>query len=169
MKMKLMIAATLLASTVPAGAAVLSVDTGWQDDTLTGAGDPTAGSPWTFTLASGAHLSLTDAFITGDVYVLSGDVTGTSTFFAGPADARADGSTYGSAWLSSSYSHFTTYLGAGTYSFSVTGQGEGGIPAGLALRLDSAVPEPAAWALMITGFGLAGAAMRRRSTKVAFA
>lgn len=32
-----------------------------------------------------------------------------------------------------------------------------------------AVPEPATWAMMIAGFGLAGAAMRRRATKVAFA
>ena len=32
-----------------------------------------------------------------------------------------------------------------------------------------AVPEPASWAMMIAGFGLAGAAMRRRSAKAAFA
>jgi hypothetical protein len=31
-----------------------------------------------------------------------------------------------------------------------------------------AVPEPASWALMIAGFGLVGAAMRRRSVRVAF-
>jgi hypothetical protein len=31
------------------------------------------------------------------------------------------------------------------------------------------VPEPAAWALMIAGFGLAGAALRRRRTVVSFA
>jgi len=36
--------------------------------------------------------------------------------------------------------------------------------------LAAAVPEPASWALMLTGFGLAGVAMRRRrSTKVQFA
>jgi len=33
-----------------------------------------------------------------------------------------------------------------------------------AFRVDSAVPEPAAWALMIGGFGLAGSALRRRRT-----
>jgi hypothetical protein len=33
----------------------------------------------------------------------------------------------------------------------------------------SAVPEPATWAMMITGFGLAGAAMRRRRASLAFA
>lgn len=31
----------------------------------------------------------------------------------------------------------------------------------------SAVPEPATWAMMITGFGLAGAALRRRRTQLA--
>lgn len=34
----------------------------------------------------------------------------------------------------------------------------------------NAVPEPASWALMISGFGLAGAALRRRvRTSVSFA
>jgi hypothetical protein len=32
-----------------------------------------------------------------------------------------------------------------------------------------AVPEPASWAMMVAGFGLAGAAMRRRKASVAFA
>jgi hypothetical protein len=32
-----------------------------------------------------------------------------------------------------------------------------------------AVPEPATWAMMIAGFGLAGAAMRRRSSQVVYA
>lgn len=33
----------------------------------------------------------------------------------------------------------------------------------------AAVPEPASWAMMVTGFGLAGAAMRRRRTAISFA
>jgi hypothetical protein len=32
-----------------------------------------------------------------------------------------------------------------------------------------AVPEPASWAMMVTGFGLLGGAMRRRNAKVSFA
>ena len=36
-------------------------------------------------------------------------------------------------------------------------------------RLQGSVPEPAAWAMMIAGFGLAGSAMRRRRTSVRFA
>ena len=35
--------------------------------------------------------------------------------------------------------------------------------------LTGAVPEPATWGMMILGFGVVGAAMRRRSTKVVFA
>lgn len=34
------------------------------------------------------------------------------------------------------------------------------------LRFDGAVPEPASWAMLITGFGLTGAAMRRRRAVV---
>jgi hypothetical protein len=34
---------------------------------------------------------------------------------------------------------------------------------------EGAVPEPASWAMMIGGFAIAGAAMRRRSAKLAFA
>lgn len=35
--------------------------------------------------------------------------------------------------------------------------------------LSAAVPEPAAWALMIGGFGLVGGALRRRASRIAFA
>ena len=35
--------------------------------------------------------------------------------------------------------------------------------------LSSDVPEPASWAMMVAGFGLAGAALRKRRIKVAFA
>lgn len=40
---------------------------------------------------------------------------------------------------------------------------------GTASLTAAAVPEPAAWAMMVAGFGLAGAAMRRRHATVAFA
>ena len=36
-----------------------------------------------------------------------------------------------------------------------------------AIDSGSAVPEPATWAMMIAGFGLVGAAMRRRNGKMA--
>ncbi len=37
------------------------------------------------------------------------------------------------------------------------------------VTMNSAVPEPATWAMMIGGFALAGAAMRRRNTVLRFA
>jgi len=166
MKLKLVLLAAVAMTSLPASAAVLTLDSGWTPDQLSAVPGPTDGSPWTFTITESAHFSLTDAFITGDTFTVSGDINGVSSFFAGPADVRGAGF-YGSAWLSGAYSKFTTYIGAGTYSFNITGDGVGGIPAGLALRLDSSVPEPASWAMLIAGFGLVGASMRRRALKLA--
>ena len=50
----------------------------------------------------------------------------------------------------------------GTYALTISGPGV--ITIG-----GAAVPEPASWAMMIAGFGLAGAAMRRRAPKVTYA
>jgi len=53
-------------------------------------------------------------------------------------------------------------------AFYVTSRSNSGDGAGLVLRI-AAVPEPATWAMMIVGFGLAGAAMRRRAMTIRFA
>lgn len=166
MRTQLALILALALAPLPATAATLTVDTGWADDTLGSVPGPTDGSPWSFTLTSGAHFTLADCCIVGDTYTLTGDINGTSSFFAGANDIRGTGS-YGPNWLDAAYSKFTTYVGPGTYTFSITGDGVGGIPAGLGLRLDSNVPEPASWAMMIAGFGLVGAAMRRRAMAVA--
>ena len=50
-----------------------------------------------------------------------------------------------------------------------TGGGRAVTGGRVVLDVPSAVPEPATWAMMITGFGLAGAALRRRGRKVALA
>jgi hypothetical protein len=59
--------------------------------------------------------------------------------------------------------------GANTLQFVVTNIGQtSGNPSGLRVEFTAsdvtAVPEPASWAMMIAGFGLVGAAMRRRTT-----
>jgi len=155
----------------PVQATNLPLNAGWQDDTLDAVGSPTENSPWTFTISSSAWLSVVDCCISGDTYTLSGDVTGVTTFYAGSAsDVQASGS-YGSYWTDASYSKLAQLLAPGSYSFSITGDGVGGIPAGLGVRLDSAaVPEAATWALMLVGFGGIGVALRRsQRTTVSFA
>jgi PEP-CTERM motif len=165
-----LVAASALSS--PASAAVLVLDSGWQNDTLDVAGSPTQNSPWTFTIATTATFSLTDAFLVGDTYTLSGDIVGSTVVGAGANDIRGTGS-FGSAWLDPVFGKFTTVVGPGTYTFSITGDGGGGLPAGLGIRLDTGnlntVPEPATWAMMLAGFGVVGFSMRRRQVRVSFA
>lgn len=169
MKLKLLVATALVAWSGSASAAALVVGSGWQADTLTGSGAPTAQSPWTFTIGSTSTLSVSDDFVPGDTFTLSGGVAGITSFFAGASDVRATGPG-GAAWLNPVYSKFSTVLGAGSYSFSLTGPGQGGIPAGLWVRLDEgalagAVPEPAVWAFMLIGFGFIGGALRSAKTR----
>jgi hypothetical protein len=66
----------------------------------------------------------------------------------------------------------------GTFAFRWTDLDAGGSDQGLGiddlkftagLQVPTGVPEPTNWALMIGGFGLAGAALRRRASRVAFA
>ena len=118
MKSKLALIVALAMAPLAANAATLTVDTGWDNDTLSSVPGPTDNSPWTFTLTSGAHFTLTDCCVTGDTYTVAGDINGTSTFYAGASDKRGTG-TYGSYWLNSAYSKFSTYVGAGTYTFNV--------------------------------------------------
>ena len=65
-----------------------------------------------------------------------------------------------------------TFLGlqasAGEYFTSVSYSGGGATGAtDIQLGSSGAVPEPAAWALMISGFGMAGSMIRRRKTVLA--
>nr|WP_243450482.1 PEPxxWA-CTERM sorting domain-containing protein [Polymorphobacter glacialis] len=58
------------------------------------------------------------------------------------------------------------FASAGIKSFSIyqitTGTGDGIVLENFGFTAGTAVPEPASWALLIAGFGLTGAAMRRR-------
>ncbi len=169
---------TLLAATAacvlaaPSLAASLALDTGWLYDQTDSLGAASEDSPLEFTLTGSAFFRLTDSFTAGDVYTISDaghGILASSTF-------TTDGATvddfFGVSWSDTSYSRLSMLLGPGTYSITVTGDCGAGCPAGLGVRLDSAaaVPEPASWAMMVGGFGLAGGAMRRRSrSSVAYA
>jgi hypothetical protein len=70
------------------------------------------------------------------------------------------------------WSLFFTAAQAGSlkFSFKTTSQDNiGPLLDNVALDVTAAVPEPATWAMMIGGFALVGASMRRRKTAVSFA
>ncbi|WP_380879079.1 hypothetical protein ACFB49_20220 [Sphingomonas sp. DBB INV C78] len=86
------------------------------------------------------------------------DGPGSGTGFGGGATGTGSGSTYTVNFNTGGFSEFW---------FATNNASNDGF------RLNSvtvaAVPEPAAWAMMITGFGLVGGAMRQRRTKIVFA
>jgi hypothetical protein len=98
-----------------------------------------------------------------------------------PGNALQNAVAYNDDFTGSLNSGFTALaLTAGTSYFAVSSgfsnsdfgaftlriEGPGDILAGGGM---AGVPEPAAWAMMIAGFGLVGGAMRRRVTKVSYA
>lgn len=165
---KTVMTALLLCAAGPAMAATLVVNSGWNGDTVNNPGDASDNSPWTFTLTSDAFFRVTDAFATGDVYTITDGANGILASTSFSTDGAAVEDYFGTSWTNTSYSRLSLLLNAGSYSITVAGDCGGGCPAGLAVRLDSvAVPEPATWGLMIVGFGLVGATMRRRTTVAA--
>jgi hypothetical protein len=65
-----------------------------------------------------------------------------------------------------------TFASAGTFYFKLgttSGDNQGPLVDSILVNNTSAVPEPATWAMMIGGFGLVGASMRRRKVSVRFA
>ena len=73
--------------------------------------------------------------------------------------------TFGAFTDPGTYSHYgvTSSNGIGGFSFSGGASGNTSID-NLVVNTGGSVPEPATWALMIGGLGLAGAALRRRQT-----
>ncbi|MFQ3665694.1 MAG: PEPxxWA-CTERM sorting domain-containing protein [Sphingomonadaceae bacterium] len=163
--MRYVIASTALALAAPLFAATpLVVNADWDVDQIDVAGDPSARSPWEFTLTKPGVFRVLDCCIAGDVWSISGDIVGTSSFYVGgPLPPVL--TPYGE-WFDASFSKFQKVLSPGTYMFSITGDGAGGLPAGVWLSVVD-VPEPATWMMLITGFGLVGFAMRRRSRALA--
>lgn len=71
--------------------------------------------------------------------------------------------TAGAYTLPGVYTHYSVWSATGIGGFSMSGFAEGNISIDNVLAsTGGAVPEPASWAMMIGGFGFAGAALRRR-------
>jgi hypothetical protein len=183
MKMiKTMLAGAAAASLAAAGANAqvvpLTYEGGWQVFEWSGGAGSSIGE-YTFDITTPApeKFQITDGYNAGDEFAISingGAMMATSTSLYDP-------STYsplyyiGDDWNAAFYpiyspyfSHLSIVLPAGTYDITgwvtQTTQTEGGIfsccGAG-AVQL-TAVPEPADWALLLVGFGIAGAALRYR-------
>lgn len=162
-----------LALAGPCGAVALTAGAGWQGDTADSAGTPSMNSPATFTVAPGATdvFSLTDALGLKDLFTvtINGGVTAMSTLTSYPTSFNnglgPEAATAGPAWLDSGTSHLQLQFAPGTYSLSIASNcSSGTCPQAFDDRLDllNAVPEPAAWAIMLVGFGGIGASIRRR-------
>jgi hypothetical protein len=164
-----------LAMAAPSYATTLVVGSGWQYDQIDAKNAESVNSPITFTVPTGDTylFSLSDGFLTGDVYkvVIDGVISSVSTFsdYSTPFDnSTGPAASYFSAdWLNDEFSHLQLSFAAGSYSLMIYGNGKGGLPAGFGERLDNGdislgIPEPATWLTMLLGFGGLGIAMRNR-------
>ena len=64
---------------------------------------------------------------------------------------------------------FNGLLSAGDYLLTITGTSYGNAQFGGNTTVESAVPEAATWLMMLAGFGVVGAGLRRRRTSLTFA
>ncbi|AYJ85026.1 PEP-CTERM sorting domain-containing protein (plasmid) [Sphingomonas paeninsulae] len=113
----------------------------------------------------------------------SGSVTTSTSFALGITDLDFSSVTINGITAPISYSNSgltetasasfipITMLALNTITISGTSRGDGSYGGQLTFVPTSAAPEPGTWAMMILGFGIAGAGLRyrRRSTKISYA
>ncbi|MDP3370868.1 MAG: PEPxxWA-CTERM sorting domain-containing protein [Brevundimonas sp.] len=94
---------------------------------------------------------------------------GGQTFFVSAAADGSFGSGHNMIWKTGAFS-FTGTGSPTTVTLAATSGGNGGVFFDkISVQSAGAVPEPATWALMIGGFGMAGAMLRRRRARPATA
>lgn len=149
-----------------AAAAAIAPDAGWVNGTIFSVNDVLS---FNFTTTSASYFSLTDCCIVSDIWTISGDISGTSSLGVSPvAVPLGIGEFFGifdPNWLDAGFTHFQTLLSAGTYLFSVSGNGFGGLPASFGVRVDTAaVPVPAGSLMLLAALAGLGALTRRRKS-----
>jgi hypothetical protein len=139
---------------------VLTTNSGWQGFSFGGVGK-TFSDDFRFTTTGTSIFKITDAFLDGDQFAISGD---NGLFYVNTSVPVKDSTSitnYDAAFASAKFSSLSFLLAPGTYKLigKVLASPYGG--GGAAVELTSA-PEPEAWALMVVGFGVVGGAFRRR-------
>jgi hypothetical protein len=139
----------------PAADGAYSLDiNGWDAGTISQAFDTVVGKLYTVTFAYSRNAAGAPDPALADVSA------GGNVFHVSAANNPAlFGSAHNMIWQTGSFS----FVGSGhdTLQLAAKVEGNGGVFFD-ALSVSGGVPEPATWSLMIGGFGLAGAALRRR-------
>jgi choice-of-anchor C domain-containing protein len=131
---------------------------GWNAGTISQSFATDIGKLYTVSFAYSRNPAGAPNPATADVSV------GSNIFHVSAANDGSFGSQYNMAWKTGSFS----FVGAGqdTIRLAATVEGNGGVFFDK-VSVSGAVPEPASWALMIGGFGVAGAMLRRRPSLAA--
>ena len=136
------------------GWATTDSDSSGYTDHIGAAAGLNVGGAYAYSLSDPAIFRITDVLNTGDIWTVLdfGSVILTTTlqsFAAGFGDnAEADGD-----WIDSTHTKGEVLLATGNHSITVSGDGQGGIPAHYFARIDGSVPEPSTIALIFAVLG----------------
>jgi PEP-CTERM motif len=116
----------------------------------------------TIDLAPGKYNVGFDAYIPFNGFDNPNDATFTATVGGFMWDSVQLKKTAGQAGVWTHYQGVADVTGSGATTFTFAADGFPAVDVVIDRVFATAVPEPASWALMITGFGAAGAMLRRR-------
>ncbi|MEQ1519785.1 MAG: PEP-CTERM sorting domain-containing protein [Aestuariivirga sp.] len=167
-----MLTLTLFGAPRGSQAATITVGAGWVNGSVSSA---SVQLPFEFELLTAGYFSLSDCCTGGDIWSITGNFSGTSSYILYPVSnfplngLGQHGVQYDSEWTKIAFSHFQKLLGPGTYSIIVAGSGvTAGFKADVGVRVD-AVPLPAALPLLAAALGAVGLAGWRKKRKIAAA